>query len=1025
MSHLFFNFTELKSNFMKLILFFIPILFTTIAFSQNEPDNGVKKSKSEYYAIKGATVYMAPGKIVKNATILIKDNKIEKIGVIVSIPSNAVTVEADGKFILPGFIDLFSNTGFENDKDKKGNSSILPERVKNGAYYWNSAIHPEYDASSYYSQDDKSSDLLIEKGFAFALTHPHDGIARGENAFVAIGKIENHHYSSWTKSSSFSFKAGSSKESYPSSQMGSIALLKQAFYDAKWYSKNGIEHIISLEALNAQTQNPMFFETDDQLEINRAKKIGDNFGFQFHYVGSGNEYQAINDFIGSKSTFVLPINFPEAYDVKNPYLAKQIPLSDLRHWEMAPRNPAILFHNNLNVCITADGCKTSKDFWNNLREAIKHGLTQDEALTSLTINPAKTLNIQDKIGSIEVGKFANIMIYDTNPFESEAKLMESWVMGEQTVYHKSALHEVAGKYNLLIDSKSIPITISGNPEKLSGKIKYALVDEKTGTSKDTTASAFVSLAGNDITIQFVINSKDFEGNISCQGKVNSKLGLFEGKALLPSGEFVNWSGIKNGDEKQDKKNLASNDRDTSMITYFPNMAYGFDTIPEQSSVLIQNATVWTNEIDGILENAFVLIVDEKIKYVGTRSPKTPNGTRVIDAKGKHVTSGIIDEHSHIAISKGVNEGGQAISAEVSIGDVVNPFDINIYRQLSGGVTAAQLLHGSANPIGGQSALIKLKWGHSADEMLIPNAPKFIKFALGENVKQSNWGSYNSVRFPQTRMGVEQVYYDAFHRAEEYDAAWAKFKSNPKSPEPRVDLELEVISEIAKSERFVTCHSYVQSEINMLMHMADSMGFRINTFTHILEGYKLADKMAKHGVGGSTFADWWAYKYEVNDAIPFNAKLMADQGVVVAINSDDAEMGRRLNQEAAKSVKYGGMSEEDAWKLVTLNPAKLLHLDDRMGSIKEGKDADIVIWTDNPLSILAKVQYTIVDGKILFDYELDEQLRIHNQKEKARIITKMMDESAKGKSTTPFIPKKKGAYHCNTLGEELSTEENHH
>jgi imidazolonepropionase-like amidohydrolase len=380
----------------------------------------------------------------------------------------------------------------------------------------------------------------------------------------------------------------------------------------------------------------------------------------------------------------------------------------------------------------------------------------------------------------------------------------------------------------------------------------------------------------------------------------------------------------------------------------------------------------------------------------------------------------------------VNESGQSITAEVSIGDVVKSDDINIYRQLSGGVTAAQLLHGSANPIGGQSALIKLKWGHTPEEMVIPNAPKFIKFALGENVKQANWGDDNSVRFPQTRMGVEQVFYDGFERARKYQADkinWLSLSEKKRAQSgfqaPRFDLELEVLSEILKSERFITCHSYVQSEINMLMHVADSMGFKINTFTHILEGYKVADKMKKHGVGASTFADWWAYKFEVNDAIPYNAAILNQQGIVTAINSDDAEMGRRLNQEAAKTVKYGGVSEIDAWKMVTLNPAKLLHLDSKMGSLKIGKDADIVIWSTNPLSIEAKVEKTIIDGEILFDAERDLTLRTRNASEKARIISKMLISNEKGEPTKTFEKKKRKEFHCNTIGEEGSEGANEH
>ena len=459
-----------------------------------------------------------------------------------------------------------------------------------------------------------------------------------------------------------------------------------------------------------------------------------------------------------------------------------------------------------------------------------------------------------------------------------------------------------------------------------------------------------------------------------------------------------------------------------------------DSIPKFQNIAIKNVTVWTNEQEGILNNATIFIENGKIKRVEIdpkKSVELAKDMLIIDGKGKHLTSGIIDEHSHIAISRGVNEGGQAITAEVSIGDVVNPDDINIYRQLSGGVTAAQLLHGSANPIGGQSALIKLKWGFSPDEMLIKDAPKFIKCALGENVKQANWGDFNTVRFPQSRMGVEQVFYDGFTRAKAYKKEWEDYQVNLGKKgastifEPRKDLELEVLNEILDSKRFISCHSYVQSEINMLMHVADSMGFKINTFTHILEGYKVADKMKKHGAGGSTFSDWWAYKFEVNDAIPYNAKLMQDQGLVVAINSDDAEMGRRLNQEAAKSVKYGGMSEEEAWKMVTLNPAKLLHLDDRMGSVKIGKDADLVLWTGNPLSIESKVELTMIDGLILYNRNNNLALEERNTKERARLINKMLESNEKGEATKPFIKKGRRLYHCDTHGEEGEESENQH
>ena len=800
--------------------------------------------------------------------------------------------------------------------------------------------------------------------------------------------------------------------------MGSIALLRQAFYDALYYTSNRQYENIALKALNEQKTGIMFFETKDKLEIQRAQKIAEEFNLKFFFLGSGNEYEIIDDLKNKKTTVVLPLNFPAAFDVKNPYLSRQIPLSQLKHWETAPMNPAILSQNSIPFCLSSDGIKASADFWVNLRKAIKLGLSESNALKALTVTPANLSGYSAQTGTLEEGKYASFIVYSKNPLQEEAQVLESWSMGRQTVINAPIDQNIAGKYNLLIDNHKYKIDITGGPEKYKGKLNYSIINDDS--TKDTSAVLFVDHNSNDLTLQFNISDTAWNGSVTLQGKTNVKLGIFEGDGLLPTGKWVKWSAIKTEKAKSDKEKDENSVSDTTKHFWFPNMAFGYDSIPKQGNIVIKNATVWTNEKEEILQNAAIAIQNGKITYVGTGNFKTPPNARVIDAKGKHVTTGIIDEHSHIAISKGVNEGGQAISAEVSIRDVVNPDDINIYRQLSGGVTSSQLLHGSANPIGGQSAIIKLKWGATAEEMLLSDQPKFIKFALGENVKQSNWGDYNTIRFPQTRMGVEQLYYDAFARAKEYK------KNKTAEKNYQVDLELETLVEILDGKRHITCHSYVQSEINMLMHVADSMGFKINTFTHILEGYKVADKMKEHGAGGSTFSDWWAYKYEVNDAIPYNAAIMHNQGITVAINSDDAEMGRRLNQEAAKSVKYGGVSEIEAWKMVTLNPAKLLHVDDRMGSIKVGKDADIVIWSTNPLSVNAIVEQTIVDGTIYYDKELDKQLQTKNQVEKARIISKMLEANNNGKEKTqPFIKRKKGHYHCNTLGEEMSTEENHH
>ncbi|MEQ1677930.1 MAG: amidohydrolase, partial [Chitinophagaceae bacterium] len=432
--------------------------------------------------------------------------------------------------------------------------------------------------------------------------------------------------------------------------------------------------------------------------------------------------------------------------------------------------------------------------------------------------------------------------------------------------------------------------------------------------------------------------------------------------------------------------------------------------PQQETILIKNATVWTNEKDGVLANADVLIKNGKIAAVG--KGLSDASARVIDGTGKHLTPGIIDEHSHIAAAS-INEGAQSVTAEVRIADNLNPDDINIYRQLSGGVTSSHILHGSANVIGGQTQLIKLRWGANDDDLKFKGWPGQIKFALGENVKRSASTQGNN-RYPDTRMGVEQVLVDAFTRAKDYKKEWAEYNLakekliKEKKPltglqQPRRDLELDALAEILDKKRFITCHSYVQSEINSAMKVAEQMGYTVNTFTHILEGYKVADKMLKHGSFVSTFSDWWAYKMEVEDAIPYNAAIMQKVGLTVAINSDDAEMARRLNQEAAKIVKYGGVTEEEALKMVTLNPAKMLHVDDKVGSLKPGKDGDVVLWSDNPLSIYAKSLYTIVDGTVYFDRLKDEQMQKQVDAERLRLVRKMNSEKRSGAPTIPAQP----------------------
>jgi imidazolonepropionase-like amidohydrolase len=715
---------------MRIYLSLIFALLSIPLIAQNVPSNGLQESKPACYALKNATILASPSKTYQNATIIIRDNKIESVGLVLKVPSDAVVIDCKGKTIVPAFIDLYSNVGLPKVEGSKP-SSRRPqlESNKKGAYYWNESIHPEINAEELFTTNQKSNKALIEKGFGFALTHQFDGIARGEAAFVSLGDAEKAHIPLQQTTSVYSLQKGVSRQTYPSSQMGSIALLRQTFYDAQWHSQYGTDLNLSLNAISDQVNGNMFFVTTDRKEILRGQKIADEFDFTFSYIGSGDEYKNVNELKNIGSFIVLPVNFPKAYDVKNPYVARQIPLSDLKHWEMAPKNPGVLSRNGIPFSITSNNTKNAKEFWSNLRKAIANGLSSDQALNALTLSPASIIGMDSLVGSVEGGKYASFIIYDGNPFEKECKLMESWLMGERTVFNDLPLHDITGKYNLQLDDHRYPIEIKKNGEKYSGKITYSLKDDKTGTYVDTTTKMFVSLEKNDVTLQFIMDDAYLKGNVSLQGKVNSRMGVFEGEGLLSDGKWVKWTAIRNKKGKAKDKKDPKPTVDSTTYTWYPNMAYGFDTIPELRTTIIKNATLWTNEEAGIIENGMIIIVDGKISYAGPNKSIPGGSMRVIDAKGKHVTSGIIDEHTHIAISKGGNESGQAISAEVSIQHVINPDDINIYRQLAGGVTAAQVLHGSANPIGGQSGLIKLKWGQNAEEMLIDDAPKFIKFAL--------------------------------------------------------------------------------------------------------------------------------------------------------------------------------------------------------------------------------------------------------------------------------------------------------
>jgi imidazolonepropionase-like amidohydrolase len=958
------------------------------------PRNDVRDLRSGAYAFTNATIIVNSTTRIEGGVLLVRDGKIEKTGKALPVPAGYITVDLKGKFIYPSFVDLHTSYGLPKVEQAQGGGFGGPEQFYSktkGAYSPNQAIKSEYEAVREFTVDAKTAGTWRAAGFGTVLTFRADGIARGTSAVVSLAEGRDQEVILKDRAAAhLSLNRGTSRQLYPSSLMGFIALLRQTYLDAEWYSKQNPKPFkdLSLEGWIASQSLPQIFEAGNWMNLLRADRIGDEFGKQYIIRGNGDEYQRIAEIKATNAPLIVPVNFPDAMDVEDPMDAEQVNVADMKHWELAPTNASVLEKAGIEFALTSDRLKDKGDYLKNIRKAIDHGLSESAALKAITETPAKLVGVQNRVGAIAPGMEASFLITSGNIFSEDVVIYENWVQGEGYILKDKDAPDFSGKYSLQIGEKSYGLEVTGKPGAQKAKIKVTdslSVDAKTKFEKNLITLSFSPVKGGAST-----------ENIRLSGWRDGN--NWAGTGQLADGTWINWKATNSGssDKKEDRARESKKIKPEVGDVIYPFIAFGMKEKVMPEEILIKNATVWTNEKEGILQNTDVLVKDGKITAVGKN---LSTAGRVVDGTGKHVTPGIIDEHSHIALAA-INDVA-VNSAMVREEDVINSEDNSIYQQLAGGVVAAQLLHGSANPIGGQSALIKLKWGAGPEELKIKGADKFIKFALGENVKRSS--SPQSQRFPQTRMGVEQVFVDAFTNAIEYEKKWKAYQALPEkvratTAPPRRDLVDETILEIVRGKRFITCHSYVQSEINMMMKVAEQFGVRINSLTHIMEGYKVADKMKQHGVAAGTFSDWWNYKWEVHYAIPYNAAIMQREGVLTAINSDDANMGRRLNQEAAKAVKYGDIGEEDALKMVTLNPAKILHLDNQMGSIKPGKSADIVLWNGHPLSVYTRAEKTLIEGAVYYDLERDIKLREELRAERARLIRKMTDAKKSGAPT---------------------------
>lgn len=954
------------------------------------PSEGIADRPSRFVALTNARAVTEPGKVTENVTIVLRDGRIESVGR-AAPPAGAEVRDLAGKTVFAGFIDPASTLGLPDDMRAGGIKPLASPNQppheqtldQSGARHWNRRVRPEWSVADRLDIKPDESKALRALGYTAVLAAPQAGIVKGQGAVVSLrdGSAEKNLLLARDRSQHLGFDFAYGSE-YPGSLMGAIALIRQTLLDARWQhdvaaykGKTPIDRAAANAALDALypaangTQR-VFFQLDDELDVARVAKLDAEFDLDAVFVGTGHEYRVIPAVKAAASPFVLPLDFPDAPQVENAETAINAALADLQHWEQAPANAARVVAAGVDVAFTTRGTKEpEKNYLANLRRAVRAGLGEDAALRALTVAPAALIGESARLGRIAPGQFANLVIADAALLRDDsAKIYETWVEGDRFEIASLTAPALAGSWTLAWADGKGPTTWT---------VKAG--DKPEITAGSTTFKA--SLDGERL-VALPPNALFGAGEGGARIAATVRGDSIEGYRDLADGRRVRFTGTRSAKAAAEAAKPAKPADPIPAFSGYPAGEYARSAAPARETVLLTNATVWTNTGDGVLENADVLVRDGRIAAVGT-DLSAPSGATTVDATGRHITPGIIDAHSHAAIARNVNEPSHAVTTEVRVADVIDPTDIDIYRQLAGGVTAANLLHGSANPMGGQNAVIKFRWGADADGLLLQGAKPGVKFALGENVKQSGWGDGFNTRYPQTRMGVEQIMRDHFNTALAYEADIAKKDGVPR----RRDLRLEALAEIVSGGRQIHIHSYRQDEILMFVHLAKEHEIPGVTFQHILEGYKVADAMAGIGAGASTFSDWWAYKMEVYDGIPHNAALMTRAGVLSSFNSDSAEMARRLNMEAAKAVKYGGLSEEEALKLVTLNPAKQLAIADRVGALAPGMDADLVLWSDHPLSNYARAETTFVDGRRYFDRTQDAVVQQQIATERERLLRK--------------------------------------
>ncbi len=1024
------------------------LLVCATVVAQTAPVVGIRQTKTELH-------------VLDDARLIVRGRHIEAIGKDLELPLGAIVHDMRGLEIWPALLEPWLATDAERAKREAppaeehvhGHSvqeiaAADPHDQPLGGAHWNARIHPERSALDDGMPSEERLAKLRASGFALARLVPSSGILRGKAAVLTleaaaepsephaprdagtrIVRAEDVHCAA--------FERGSGRETYPNSLMGVIALLRQTFYDARWYgdARAKVEAdarlvppvadaALAALAEVAKGRARIAFEVGDAQDALRAQRLRDEFGLDLELRGSGYDFLEARSFLGVP--LIVPLPKIVAPEVATAAEASSLSLRELLLQRHARENVARLAAVGVSFSLSSCLLDEPGDFLKELRRAIENGLDPGRALAALTTEPAKLLGVEARFGSLEVGKSASFVVTRGGLFDDGSSIIATWIEGQAHAVDAAPKASIEGAWQLeLGDLGRFALTCEAERP-----LEREAALGSPGAVIESSFEAKLAKAGGAPIEAAVVAAKRVLDRVTILVD-GAKLGVgdygllrLEATFAFRDGAEQRWEGTASevatersvafvatrvradeGSKPPTKERKPQSPRlqlDAALPA--PLGAFARAREPEQRTVLVRKATLWLS--DRRLKDHDLLVHGGKIQAIGVdlaAPPAALGPVLVIDGKGKHVTAGLIDAHSHSAIAGGVNEGSFAVTSEVRIADVLDKDDIAIYRELAGGLTTAHLLHGSANPIGGQSCVIKLRWGASADDLLERRATPTIKFALGENVKQSNWGGEHKTRYPQTRLGVEQILRDRLQMAREYSVLRARGTDERGLPVRR-DLQLEALVEVLEGKRRVHCHSYRQDEILMLLDVFRDFGIRDLTLQHVLEGYKVANEIADFGAHASSFSDWWAYKVEVMDAIPYNGAMLHRRGVLTTFNSDSDELARRMNVEAAKAVRYGGLAPEEALCFVTKNAAVQLGIDAFTGSLEVGKDADFVVWSGDPLSTLTRCESTWIEGRRYFDLEEDARLRAMASEEHGRLVAELLalkqSASAADEATKP-------------------------